>query len=84
MKLLVLGSGMMGSAAAYDMARQHHVDSVTLADSELKRAKDVAARVNRITGYKKVRAVALDASREKDAARPMQGHDGGFPRFHTS
>jgi lysine 6-dehydrogenase len=78
MKLLVIGSGMMGSAAAYDMARQNQVDSVTLADNDLKRAKDVAARVNRITGDKKVRAVALDASKEKDAARLMKGHDGAL------
>jgi lysine 6-dehydrogenase len=76
MKLLVIGSGMMGSAAAYDMARQGQVDSVTLADSNLKLAKDVAARVNRITNDKKVRAVPLDASKEKDAARLMKGHDG--------
>jgi saccharopine dehydrogenase-like NADP-dependent oxidoreductase len=78
MKLLVIGSGMMGSAAAYDMARQGQVDSVTLADSDLKRAKDVAARVNRITNDKKVRAVALDAAKEKDAARLMKGHDGAL------
>jgi lysine 6-dehydrogenase len=78
MKLLVIGSGMMGSAAAYDMARQNHVDSVTLADSDLKRAKDVAARINRIAGDRKVRAVALDASKEKDAARLMKGHDGAL------
>jgi lysine 6-dehydrogenase len=78
MKLLVIGSGMMGSAAAYDMARQSHVDSVTLADNDLKLAKDVAARVNRITGDKKVRAIALDASKEKDAARLMKGHDGAL------
>ena len=78
MKLLVIGSGMMGSAAAYDMARQDHVDSVTLADSDLKRAKDVAARVNRITAGKKVRAVGLDASKEKEAARVMKGHDGAL------
>ncbi len=76
MKLLVIGSGMMGSAAAYDMARQGHVDSVTLADNDLSRAKDVAARVNRITNQKKVRAVGLDAAKEKDAARLMKGHDG--------
>ena len=31
MKLLVIGAGMMGSAAAYDMARQADVSSVTLA-----------------------------------------------------
>jgi len=49
MKLLVIGSGMMGSAAAFDMARTPHVSSVTLADSDAKRARDVAARVNRIT-----------------------------------
>jgi lysine 6-dehydrogenase len=78
MKLLVIGSGMMGSAAAYDMARQGQVDSVTLADSNLKLAKDVAARVNRITHDKKVRAVSLDASKEKDAARLMKGHDGAL------
>jgi len=76
MKLLVIGSGMMGSAAAYDMARQNDVAAVTLADSDIKRAKDVAARVNRITESRKVRAVALDASKEKEAARLMKGHDG--------
>src|SRR5271157_2333093 len=78
MKLLVIGSGMMGSAAAYDMARQDHVDSVTLADNDLKRAREVAARVNRIAGNKKVRAVALNAAKEKEAARLMKGHDGAL------
>jgi lysine 6-dehydrogenase len=78
MKLLVIGSGMMGSAAAYDMARQGQVDSVTLADNDFKRAKDVADRVNRISGGKKVRAVALDASKEKEAERLMKGHDGAL------
>ena len=78
MKLLVIGSGMMGSAAAYDMASQPQVESVTLADSDLKRARDVATRLNRITGGKKVRAVAIDASKEKDAARLMKGHDGAL------
>ena len=43
MKLLVIGSGMMGSAAAFDMARTPQVDSVTLADSDIKRAREVAA-----------------------------------------
>ena len=78
MKLLVIGSGMMGSAAAYDMACQRDVASVTLADSDLKRAREVAARVNHLTEDKKVRAIGLDASREKDAARLMKGHDGAL------
>jgi lysine 6-dehydrogenase len=75
LKLLVIGSGMMGSAAAFDMARQSQVESVSLADSDLKRAREVAARVNRITGDKKIRALALDASSQKAAAKLMRGHD---------
>jgi lysine 6-dehydrogenase len=74
MKLLVIGSGMMGSAAAFDMARQPDVQAVTLADSNLKLAKEVAARVNHITVSKKVRAVALDASNQAAASRVMRGH----------
>lgn len=75
MKLLVIGSGMMGSAAAYDMCRQAEVVSVTLADSDVKRARAVAARINHIDGGKKVKAVALDAADERAAARLMKGHD---------
>ena len=74
MKLLVIGSGMMGSAAAYDMARQPDIMSVTLADANIKRAREVAARINHIHGGKKVKAVSLDASDQKSAARVMQGH----------
>jgi saccharopine dehydrogenase-like NADP-dependent oxidoreductase len=75
MKLLVICSGMMGSAAAFDMASQPTVDSVTLADSNVRVARDVGARVNRITREKKVRVVSLQ---EKDAARLMKGHDGAL------
>ena len=75
MKLLVIGSGMMGSAAAFDMARTPQVELVTLADSDGKRAREVAARVNRITGGKKVRSVVLDAGNENAAAKVMRGHD---------
>jgi lysine 6-dehydrogenase len=75
LKLLVIGSGMMGSAAAFDMASQTQVESVSLADSDHKRAREVAARVNRIIGEKKVRAVALDAGSERAAAKLMRGHD---------
>jgi lysine 6-dehydrogenase len=74
-KLLVIGSGMMGTAAAFDMARTPQIDSVTLADCDLKRARAAAARVNRITGEKKVRGVELDASDEKSATKLMRGHD---------
>jgi lysine 6-dehydrogenase len=75
LKLLVIGSGMMGSAAAFDMARQAQVESVTLADNDLKRAREVAARVNKINGDKKLRAFGLDAASVKAAATLMRGHD---------
>ena len=39
MRLLVIGAGMMGSAAAYDMARSPQVESVTLADLEWNRVR---------------------------------------------
>jgi lysine 6-dehydrogenase len=74
LKLLVIGSGMMGSAAAFDMCRHADVDSVTLADTDLKRAREAAARINHIHGAKKVNAVALDASNEGAASRLMKGH----------
>jgi lysine 6-dehydrogenase len=75
MKILVIGSGMMGSAAAFDMARTPQVESVTLADSDAKRVREVAARVNHITKGKKVRAAVLDAANENASAKLMRGHD---------
>jgi len=76
MKLLVIGAGMMGSAAAYDMARSPQVESVTLADLEKKRVRSAVARINRLLGTKKVVAANLDASRPIDAAKLMRGHSG--------
>jgi lysine 6-dehydrogenase len=74
MRLLVIGAGMMGSAAAFDMARSPQVREVTLADIQLGRAKEAAKRVNKLTGAKKVTPRRLDVSRESDAAKVMRGH----------
>ena len=73
MKLLVIGSGMMGSAAAFDMARQPQVQFVSLADSDAKRAREVAARVNKLVGANKVRAFALDAGDKSATVKLMRG-----------
>lgn len=78
MKLLVIGAGMMGSAAAYDMARSGQVESVTLADVDKARVKAVAGRINKQSGTKKVVAAQLDASRPGDAAKLMRGHSGAL------
>jgi lysine 6-dehydrogenase len=74
MKLLVIGSGMMGSAAAYDMALNPEVKSVTLADADYKRAKEAATRLNKLTKNKKIEAEKVDASSEKSAYKLMRGH----------
>jgi lysine 6-dehydrogenase len=76
MKLLVIGSGMMGSAAAYDMARVPGVESVTLADSDHKRVKEAAKRLNKLSKSDKIEAAKVDASSEKSAYKLMRGHDG--------
>ncbi|HUQ49516.1 MAG TPA: saccharopine dehydrogenase NADP-binding domain-containing protein, partial [Terriglobales bacterium] len=76
MRLLVIGAGMMGSAAAFDMARSPGVESVTLADSNEKLAKAESSRINKMLGRKCVRAVKLDASNYGKAGKLMKGHAG--------
>ena len=50
MKLLVIGAGMMGSAAAFDMARSHGVEFVTLADADTERAQEAAKFIAKAHG----------------------------------
>ncbi len=75
MRLLVIGAGMMGSAAAYDMALAADVEAVTLADMDKGRARDAAKRVNKLAKTKKVRPAQIDASSERAARKLMRGHD---------
>jgi len=76
MKLLVIGAGMMGSAAAFDMARSRGVEYVTLADADIVRAQDAAQSIAQRHGKKgaTVQAVALDAADETSASALMRGH----------
>jgi lysine 6-dehydrogenase len=75
MKLLVIGSGMMGSAAAYDMACNPKVLDVTIADKDLNAAHQVADRINQRTGTEKVHATRLDANNTKAVVKLMRSHD---------
>jgi lysine 6-dehydrogenase len=75
MKLLVIGSGMMGSAAAYDMARNPEVQQVTIADKDVNAARAVATRINQRLGVEKARAVRFDAGNAKSATKLMRSHD---------
>ncbi len=76
MRLLVIGAGMMGSAAAYDMARSANVESVTLADMDNGRVKAGVQRIRRLTGSKKIVGAQVDASRPSETAKLMRGHNG--------
>lgn len=86
MKLLVLGAGMMGSAAAYDMAHSQKVESVTLADWDMARVKQTVNRINKLVGEKKVTGVQADAARPSEVAKLMRQHTGmlsAVPYFHN-
>jgi len=86
MKLLVIGAGMMGYSAAYDMARSTRVERVTLADQDAKRARQAALRLNRMLGPGRVKPAALDAANSAAVAKQMREHDGtlsAVPYFHN-
>jgi lysine 6-dehydrogenase len=77
MKLLVLGAGMMGSSAAYDMARCARVEVVTLADADKKLAEAAAKRVSKLAG-KKVHAIGINAADRRQVVGLMKKHDGAL------
>ncbi|MBI4427483.1 MAG: saccharopine dehydrogenase NADP-binding domain-containing protein, partial [Ignavibacteriales bacterium] len=71
MKFLVIGSGLMGSALAFDLARSQGVRAITLADQDLKQAEAAANKIRSNI----VRPVALDVNYFDDVVALMQGHD---------
>ncbi len=86
MKLLVIGAGMMGSAAAYDMARNTQVERVTLVDMDGKRAAQAARRVNKLSRTKKVGALKVDATSIKPIIKVMRQHQAALscvPYFYN-
>jgi lysine 6-dehydrogenase len=69
MRMLVLGAGLQGSAAAYDLLRQPAVETVTLADRHAGRLPRFLKRGKRLAQLK------LDVSRLPALRRAMKGHD---------
>ena len=70
MKMLVLGAGRMGLGAAHDLAAQHDVEEVTVADQDLEKARFVASRV----GHGKVTPKRIDVKNHAEAVALMRGH----------
>ena len=73
MKTLVIGSGMMGSAAAWDLVNSPGMELVIVADRDAERAKSVAASLG-----PKAEAAVLDTNRSADVVALMRRVDGAM------
>jgi lysine 6-dehydrogenase len=71
MKILVLGAGRMGLGAAYDLAHAADVQSVTVADVDLERARAVASTIN----SPKLKPAQVDVANHDRVVELMRGHD---------
>ncbi|MGC8826567.1 MAG: saccharopine dehydrogenase NADP-binding domain-containing protein, partial [Anaerolineae bacterium] len=72
-RYLVLGAGMQGTAAAYDLAVRGEADEITLADKDIHVARASAERVNRLAGRQAARAAVLDVTDERALQHAMAG-----------
>jgi lysine 6-dehydrogenase len=72
MNILVLGAGRMGHGAVYDLIHNSpQVESVTVADFDLKKADEVVKAV----GTERVSAHHIDVSNYADVVELMKNHD---------
>jgi len=72
MKILVLGAGRMGLGAVFDLVHNSpEVEAVTVADFDLKKAQEVAEKVNSA----KVTAQQIDVSNIPAVVELMKSHD---------
>ncbi len=68
MKYVVIGAGMMGSAAAYDLAISNPADEILLCDINLQRATHSAKNIGG-----NVKPVRIDVNSQKDVHTLLQG-----------
>ena len=82
MKMLVLGAGLQGCAAAHNLLQHDTVEQVTLADLHPNR---LPAFLQPYLG-KRLRAVPLDASDFEAVVSLMKGHDAALcgSSFHQA
>lgn len=82
----VIGAGMQGTAAAYDLARFGNAEEIRIADRDPARAESAAQRLNRLLGRSLVRPAVLDVRDEQavvDFLRPMNAAISAVPyRFN--
>ncbi len=73
MRFMVLGAGLQGYAAAFDLARTKDVTEVVVADVDESRARRAAERLAGLPAA--VRAERLDVAEEPNLASRLRGHD---------
>ena len=71
MKYLVLGSGLMGRAVAFDLLRDKENDEIRLADIDLSRAKEVAAWL----ADDRIKPILVDVNDKEQVLQAMKGVD---------
>ncbi len=74
-RYVVLGSGRQGTYAAYDLARYVGVESLVLADIDLKTAQSSAKRVNTLMGDNVAKAVRVDVTNKNTVLRFIKDSD---------
>jgi lysine 6-dehydrogenase len=67
-KYIVIGAGMMGSAAAYDLATTHSSDEVILGDINVQRATQAAKTIG-----PNVHPVRIDVNNQADVIKLLRG-----------
>ncbi len=69
----IIGAGMQGTAAAYDLARCGDADEVRLLDQDLRRAQAAAERVNQLIEREVAKAGIVNASDRTSASQVLEG-----------
>jgi len=72
----VLGAGMQGTAAAYDLAKFGDAEKVYVGDLSLARAEQQSSRLNALLGEPKIRACVVDVASHESLLNFMKPLDG--------
>jgi lysine 6-dehydrogenase len=75
MRILILGSGLMGPAAAFNALSDPDVSGVTLCDRDRRQLEAAQAKLRGMRGGEKLSIVALDLSDQGAAVRLMADFD---------
>jgi lysine 6-dehydrogenase len=69
----IIGAGMQGTAAAYDLALRGDADEVRLLDIDIRRARTASDRVNKLAGREVAKAGIVNATDKTSAAQVLEG-----------